>query len=65
MIVNAKPKLENGDVESDDEDEKIVDTSMMNGTLRESRNRGLDLSRSFTAREKRRNAVSILGLGEG
>ena len=53
MIVTATPKMENGEVESEEEEEE---KSMMNGTLRDSND--LNLSRSFSARDRRRHAVS-------
>lgn len=56
MIVTATPRVENGDVESEDEEEVNEQKPMLNGTLRDSRD--LKLSRSFSARDRRRNEVS-------
>ncbi|KAK7494796.1 hypothetical protein BaRGS_00013923, partial [Batillaria attramentaria] len=56
MIVTATPKLENGDVESEEEEE--MEKPYLNGSLRV--NKSLDLTgtleRSFSARDRRRNA---------
>ena len=55
MIVMAKLKTENGDVESEDEEQE-ANKLMLNGTLRDSND--LTLDRTFSARDRRRNAVS-------
>lgn len=57
MIVTALPKLENGDIESEDEEIK-EDRTHLNGTLKV--NGSLELSGSFSARDRRRNAVSFV-----
>ena len=55
MIVMARLKTENGDVESEDEEQE-ANKLMLNGTLRDSND--LTLDRTFSARDRRRNAVS-------
>ena len=55
MIVTARLKTENGDGESEDEEEE-ANKLMLNGTLRDSND--LTLNRTFSARDRRRNAVS-------
>ena len=55
MIVTARLKTENGDAESEDEEEE-ANKLMLNGTLRDSND--LTLNRTFSARDRRRNAVS-------
>ena len=55
MIVTARLKTENGEAESEDEEEE-ANKLMLNGTLRDSND--LTLNRTFSARDRRRNAVS-------
>lgn len=56
MIVTASPKLQNG-VVSDEDEEQIADKILHNGTL--TVHGSLDLASSFSARDRRRNAVSL------
>ncbi|XP_070189606.1 X-linked retinitis pigmentosa GTPase regulator-like [Littorina saxatilis] len=60
MIVTAAPRLENGDVESEDEDveeQSKLEKTLLNGSLRDSNELGL--SRTFSARDRRRQASPL------